>query len=174
MAIMIVGGAWYIGSHAVKYLIEQGEDIVVVDNMQSGHREAVDEKADFWKVDIRDREALDEVFKSRDIESVIHFGANSLVGESMENPSLYFNNNVYGTICLLDVMKDNGVDKIVFSSTAAAYGEPEQVPILEGDRTEPTNTYGETKVIMEKMMKWYDRAYGIRFVALRYFNACGA
>lgn len=174
MAIMIVGGAGYIGSHAVKYLIEQGEDIVVVDNMQSGHREAVDEKADFWKVDIRDREALDEVFKSRDIESVIHFGANSLVGESMENPSLYFNNNVYGMICLLDVMKDNGVDKIVFSSTAAAYGEPEQVPILEGDRTEPTNTYGETKVIMEKMMKWYDRAYGIRFVALRYFNACGA
>ena len=174
MSIMVVGGAGYIGSHAVKYLIERGEEIVVVDNMQSGHKQSVDAKALLCEVDIRDREGLDKVFKEHDISSVIHFGANSLVGESMKEPSLYFNNNVYGMICLLDVMKDNGVDKIVFSSSAATYGEPEVVPIAEGSKTEPTNTYGETKLIMEKMMKWYDIAYGIKYVALRYFNACGA
>ncbi|QXM06677.1 UDP-glucose 4-epimerase GalE [Crassaminicella indica] len=173
MAILIIGGAGYIGSHTVKYFLENNLDIIVVDNLQSGHEEAVLTDK-FYKGDIRDKEFLDNVFKKNDIEAVIHFAANSLVGESMEKPYEYYHNNVYGMMCLLDVMKNNNVDKIVFSSTAATYGEPKSIPILESDETHPTNTYGETKLAMEKMMKWFDKAYGIKYVSLRYFNAAGA
>lgn len=127
-----------------------------------------------YRIDIRDKEELDKVFKNHNIEAVIHFAANSLVGESMEKPYEYYHNNVYGMLCLLDVMKENSVNKIVFSSTAATYGEPKNIPILESDETNPTNTYGETKLAMEKMMKWFDQAYGIKYVSLRYFNASGA
>jgi UDP-glucose 4-epimerase len=173
MSILIVGGAGYIGSHTVKYFLEKGEEVIVVDNLQTGHMAAVlTEK--FYQCDIRDKDQLDKVFKENQIEAVIHFAANSLVGESMQKPDIYYNNNVYGMICLLDVMKQNDVKKIVFSSTAATYGEPENIPILENDRTEPTNTYGETKLAMEKMMKWYDQAYAMKYVSLRYFNAAGA
>lgn len=174
MAILVCGGAGYIGSHAVHALIEKGEQVVIVDNLQTGHRGALNSKAKFYEGDIRDASVLDKIFTENKVEAVIHFAANSLVGESMEKPLLYFNNNVYGMQVLLEAMVRHGVDKIVFSSTAAVYGEPKRVPIHENDETCPTNTYGETKLTMEKMMKWVSRANGVRYVSLRYFNAAGA
>lgn len=174
MTILVLGGAGYIGSHTVYALIEKGVDVVVIDNLETGHIEAVHEKARFYKGDIRDRVFVDSVLDKEKIDAVIHFAANSLVGESMVNPLKYYDNNVNGTKVLLQSMVAHGLDKIVFSSTAATYGEPEKVPILETDRTEPTNTYGETKLAMEKMFKWTDRAHGLKYVSLRYFNACGA
>lgn len=174
MTILVLGGAGYIGSHTVYELIDNGEDVVIIDNLLTGHKEAIHPKARFYKGDIRDREFLDDVFKKEKIDAVIHFAACSLVGESMEKPLKYYDNNLCGTKILLDSMVANGIDKIVFSSTAATYGEPEKVPILETDRTEPTNTYGETKLSMEKMFKWVGKANGLRYVSLRYFNACGA
>ena len=174
MAILVCGGAGYIGSHAVHQLVEKGEDVVIVDNLQTGHRGALNPKAKFYEGDIRNYDVLDKIFTENDIEAVIHFAANSLVGESMQKPLLYFNNNVYGMQVLLESMVKHKVDKIVFSSTAATYGEPERVPIMENDRTFPTNTYGETKLTMEKMMKWVSLANGVRYVSLRYFNAAGA
>ena len=174
MAVLVCGGAGYIGSHAVHVLIEKGEEVIIVDNLQTGHRAALHPKAKFYEGDIRDAAVLDKIFTENDIEAVIHFAANSLVGESMEKPLLYFNNNVYGMQVLLEAMVKHGVDKIVFSSTAATYGEPKRVPIHEDDETNPTNTYGETKLTMEKMMKWVSRANGVRYVSLRYFNAAGA
>lgn len=174
MTILVLGGAGYIGSHTVYALIEKGVDVVVIDNLETGHIEAVHEKARFYKGDIRDRAFVDSVLDKEKIDAVIHFAANSLVGESMVNPLKYYDNNVNGTKVLLQSMVAHDLDKIVFSSTAATYGEPEKVPILETDRTEPTNTYGETKLAMEKMFKWTDRAHGLKYVSLRYFNACGA
>ena len=174
MAILVCGGAGYIGSHAVHQLVAKGEEVVIVDNLQTGHRSALNPNAKFYQGDIRNPEVLDKIFTENKIEAVIHFAANSLVGESMQKPLLYFNNNVYGMQILLESMVKHGIDKIVFSSTAATYGEPERVPILETDRTLPTNTYGETKLIMEKMMKWVSLANGVRYVSLRYFNAAGA
>ena len=174
MAILVCGGAGYIGSHAVHALVEKGEQVVIVDNLQTGHRGALNPAAKFYEGDIRDATVLDKIFTENKIEAVIHFAANSLVGESMEKPLLYFNNNVYGMQVLLEAMVRHGVDKIVFSSTAATYGEPKRVPIHEDDETCPTNTYGETKLTMEKMMKWVSRANGVRYVSLRYFNAAGA
>ena len=174
MAILVCGGAGYIGSHAVHALVEKGEQVVIVDNLQTGHRGALNPAAKFYEGDVRDAAVLDKIFTENKIEAVIHFAANSLVGESMEKPLLYFNNNVYGMQVLLEAMVRYGVDKIVFSSTAATYGEPKRVPIHEDDETCPTNTYGETKLTMEKMMKWVSRANGVRYVSLRYFNAAGA
>ena len=174
MAILVLGGAGYIGSHTVYELIEAGRDVVVADNLQTGFREAVHPKARFYNIDIRKRSEVDALFEKESIEGVIHFAACSQVGESMTLPLKYYDNNLSGTTVLLQSMVAHGVDKIVFSSTAATYGEPEQVPIRESDRTEPTNCYGETKLAMEKMMRWTGRAHGLRYVALRYFNACGA
>ncbi|TYP70314.1 UDP-glucose 4-epimerase GalE [Paenibacillus methanolicus] len=173
MAVLVTGGAGYIGSHAVAALQERGEEIVIVDNLQQGHKDAV-LGGKLYVGDLRDSEFLDTVFRENHIDAVIHFAANSLVGESMKDPGKYYHNNVYGTLCLLESMNKHGVKYIVFSSTAATYGEPESVPIRETDRTLPTNTYGETKLAMEKMMKWFDTAYGIKYVSLRYFNAAGA
>lgn len=173
MSVLITGGAGYIGSHTVSEFLANNEDVIVVDNLQNGHRESVNVEH-FYQIDLRDKEALDKVFKEQAIEAVIHFAANSLVGESMQKPYEYYHNNVYGMLCLLDVMKENDVKKIVFSSTAATYGEPKNIPIVETNETNPTNTYGETKLAMEKMMKWFDQAYGIKYVSLRYFNAAGA
>ncbi|WP_168119750.1 UDP-glucose 4-epimerase GalE [Paenibacillus sp. HB172176] len=173
MAVLVTGGAGYIGSHAVAALKEQGEDIVVVDNLQQGHKEAL-LGGKLYVGDLRDPDFLDTVFQENAIDSIIHFAANSLVGESMTNPGKYYHNNVYGTLCLLEKMNEYGVKRIVFSSTAATYGEPENVPIDEYDRTLPTNAYGETKLAMEKMMKWFDTAHAIKFISLRYFNAAGA
>ncbi len=174
MAILVLGGAGYIGSHTVYELIDAGKDVVIADNLETGHIEAVHPKARFYQGDIRDRAFVDSVFEKENIDGVIHFAANSLVGESMTNPLKYYDNNLCGTKVLLESMVAHGIDKIVFSSTAATYGEPERVPILETDRTCPTNTYGETKLSMEKMFKWTGLAHGLRFVSLRYFNACGA
>ena len=174
MSILVCGGAGYIGSHTVYKLIEQGKDVVIVDNLQSGHMGAVHPKAKFYKGDIRDAAVLDKIFTENKIESIVHFAANSLVGESMVKPLLYFNNNVYGMQILLESMVKHDIKNIVFSSTAAVYGEPKKIPILEDDETNPTNTYGETKLTMEKMMKWCNKAYGINYVALRYFNAAGS
>ena len=174
MTILVLGGAGYIGSHTVYELISRGEDVVIVDNLETGYLEAVHPKARFYQGDIRNRSFIDGVFDNEKIDAVIHFAANSLVGESMINPLKYYDNNMCGTKVLLESMVAHGLDKIVFSSTAATYGEPERIPILETDRTEPTNTYGETKLSMEKMFKWTGKAHGLRFVSLRYFNACGA
>lgn len=174
MSILVLGGAGYIGSHTVYELIDAGEDIVIADNLLTGYAEAVHPKARFYEGDVRDKDFLDTVFKKEKISSVIHFAASSLVGESMNNPLKYYDNNLYGTMVLLKSMVENGIDKIVFSSTAATYGEPESIPILETDRTLPANTYGETKLSMEKMFKWTAQAHGLRYVSLRYFNACGA
>ena len=173
MSVLITGGAGYIGSHTVAELIESSEDVVIIDNLEKGHRDAV-LGGKFYCGDLRDDEFLDKVFKENDIEAVIHFAAYSLVGESTGNPLKYYNNNVVSTLKLLTKMKECGVDKIVFSSTAAVYGEPECVPIQENSRTFPTNPYGETKLAVEKALKWADSAYGIKYVSLRYFNAAGA
>lgn len=173
MAVLVTGGAGYIGSHAVAALLEKGEEVVVIDNLYQGHREAV-LGGKMYVGDLRDEAFLAQVFAENEIDGVIHFAANSLVGESMENPGKYYHNNVYGTLCLLEAMKKANVKRIVFSSTAATYGEPEKVPIDEFDRTQPTNTYGETKLAMERMIRWFDVAHGVKFVSLRYFNAAGA
>lgn len=173
MAVLVTGGAGYIGSHTVVELLAKGEEVVVVDNLYTGHREAVS-GGKLYVGDLRDKDFMDTVFKENPIDSVIHFAANSLVGESMTNPGKYYHNNVYGTLCLLEKMNEHGVNKIIFSSTAATYGEPEQVPIVEDNRTFPTNCYGETKLAMEKMMKWFDIAHNVKYVSLRYFNASGA
>ena len=157
MTVLVLGGAGYIGSHTVYALIEKGEEVVIIDNLETGHIEAVHPKARFYEGDIRDRAFVDSVLDKEKIDAVIHFAANSLVGESMINPLKYYDNNVNGTKVLLQSMVAHGLDKIVFSSTAATYGEPERVPILETDKTEPTNAYGETKLSMEKMFKWTDR-----------------
>ncbi|RJE87651.1 UDP-glucose 4-epimerase GalE [Paenibacillus sp. 1011MAR3C5] len=173
MAVLVTGGAGYIGSHTVAALLERGEDIVVLDNLQQGHKEAL-LGGKLYVGDLRDAEVLDRVFTENEIDAIIHFAANSLVGESMKLPGKYYHNNVYGTLCLLEKMNEYNVKKIVFSSTAATYGEPEQVPIDEYDRTLPTNAYGETKLAMEKMMQWFDTAHEIKSISLRYFNAAGA
>ncbi|MBE5939744.1 MAG: UDP-glucose 4-epimerase GalE [Lachnospiraceae bacterium] len=174
MSILVLGGAGYIGSHTVYELIDEGMEVVIADNLETGYAAAVHPKAKFYQGDIRNREFIDSVFDNEKIEAVIHFAANSLVGESMTNPLKYYDNNMCGTKVLLESMVAHGIDKIVFSSTAATYGEPESIPILETDNTKPTNTYGETKLSMEKMFYWVSRAHGLRYVSLRYFNACGA
>ena len=174
MKILVCGGAGYIGSHTVYELIEQGHDVVVADTLCKGHKSAVHKDAKLYVGDLRDSEFLDKVFAENKIDAVIDFAAFSLVGESCSEPLKYFDNNVYGTVRLLEAMVRAGVKKIVFSSTAATYGEPENIPILESDRTLPTNPYGETKLTVEKILKWSDAAYGIKYVALRYFNAAGA
>ncbi len=172
--ILVLGGAGYIGSHTVYELIDNGYDVVVADNLETGIRKAVHPKARFYQGDIRNKEFCDHVFSSEKIDAVIHFAANSQVGESMVNPLKYYDNNLGGTRTMLQSMIEHGVKYIVFSSTAATYGEPERVPILETDPTHPTNCYGETKLSMERMFYWASVAHGIHFVALRYFNACGA
>lgn len=175
MKVLVLGGAGYIGSHTVYHLVDSGYQVVIVDNLQTGHQWAIHPKATFYKGDIRDEAFLDSVFeKEPDLDAVIHFAACSLVGESMVDPLKYYNNNLHGTEVLLKSMVAHGVKNIVFSSTAATYGEPENIPILETDRTLPTNTYGETKLSMEKMFHWVSVAHGIQYVSLRYFNACGA
>lgn len=173
-SILVLGGAGYIGSHTVYELIAAGEHVVVIDNLQTGFKQAVHPDAVFYQGDIRDRAFLDSVFEKEDIDGVIHFAACSQVGESMTNPLKYYDNNLYGTMVLLQSMTAHGVDKIVFSSTAATYGEPKSIPILETDSTVPTNCYGETKLSMEKMFHWTGKAHNLRYVSLRYFNACGA
>ena len=174
MRILVLGGAGYIGSHTALELVKAGNEVVIADNLVTGYRKAIPKGAKFYKGDLRDSDFLDNLFHQEKIDAVIHFAAYSLVGESVTNPLKYYDNNLYGTKVLLEAMVKNNVGKIVFSSTAATYGEPENIPILETDRTCPTNPYGETKLAMEKMFKWTAKAHGLRYVSLRYFNACGA
>lgn len=173
MAILVTGGAGYIGSHTVRQLSKQGKEVIVLDNLQKGHRHAVDRDR-LIIGDISDKKLVTEVIKNYNVDSVIHFAADSIVGESMSNPSKYYNNNVIKTINLLDAMIENDVKKIVFSSTAAVYGEPDEIPIREDVQTKPTNVYGRTKLIIENILQDYDHAYGLKYIALRYFNAAGA
>jgi len=174
MKILVCGGAGYIGSHAVVELLEAGHEVIVFDNLEKGHRAAILGDALFIQGDLRDPAALDRVFAAHKIDAVMHFAAYSLVGESVTQPDKYYDNNVGGSYNLLQAMRRAGVDKIVFSSTAATYGEPERVPITEDQRTRPTSPYGETKLAVEQMLGWYDRAYGIKSMCLRYFNVAGA
>ncbi|MCD8915762.1 UDP-glucose 4-epimerase GalE [Staphylococcus simulans] len=174
MSVLVLGGAGYIGSHAVHQLLDEGYDVAVVDNLGTGHRDAVPEAVRFYEGDIRDKAFLNQVFEKEAVEGVFHFCAYSLVGESVQKPLEYFNNNVYGMQVLLEVMKAHDVNEIVFSSTAAVYGEPEVVPIQEDVQKAPTNPYGESKLMMEKMMHWCHNAYGVNYTALRYFNVAGA
>ena len=171
MRLLVLGGAGYIGSHTALELIKKGHEVIVVDNLVTGYEKAVPDKAVFYQGDIRNFDFLDNLFKKERIDAVIHFAAYSLVGESVTNPLKYYDNNLYGTKVLLEAMIKNNVNKIVFSSTAATYGEPENIPILESDRTCPTNPYGETKLAMEKMFHWASKAHGLSYVSLRYFNA---
>ena len=172
--MLVCGGAGYIGSHNVRALLDAGREVVVADNFLTGHRGAVAPGAALHEVDIRDAAALDAVFAAHSIDAVLHFAASSLVGESMERPLAYFNNNVLGMQCLLETMERHGVERIVFSSSAAVYGEPDAVPIPEDAPLRPTNPYGESKRIMERIMHWAALAHGMRFVSLRYFNVGGA
>ncbi|MBR1439536.1 MAG: UDP-glucose 4-epimerase GalE [Synergistaceae bacterium] len=174
MSVLICGGAGYIGSHNVRAFAEHGDEVIVVDNLETGHRASLPEGIKFYEGDIRDGELLAKIFTENAVEAVIHFCAYSLVGESVEKPLKYFDNNVGGMISLLEAMEKFGVKRIIFSSSAATYGEPERVPILETDPANPTNPYGESKLIMEKMMNWVSRRYGIKYVSLRYFNVAGA
>lgn len=174
MAILVCGGAGYIGSHVTRALLDSGEEVVVVDNLITGHKEAVDSRAKFMVGDLKDGKFLDKVFTENKISGVIDFAAYSLVGVSMTEPLEYFENNFYSTLSLLKAMQRHDVKNIVFSSTAATYGEPKSIPILETFETNPTNPYGESKLAVEKMLKWCDKAYGIKFTALRYFNVAGA
>ncbi|AZV57120.1 UDP-glucose 4-epimerase GalE [Clostridium sp. AWRP] len=173
MAILVCGGAGYIGSHMIAELLENKKEVIVLDNFEKGHRSAV-LGGKVYKGDLRDDNILDRVFGENEIEAVIDFAAYSLVGESVDEPLKYFDNNVGGTLNLLKAMRKHNVKYIVFSSTAATYGEPESIPILENAVTYPTNPYGESKLTVEKVLKWSDRAYGIKYAALRYFNAAGA
>ena len=173
MAILVTGGAGYIGSHTVMYLREQNEEVVVLDNLTKGHEQAVVD-VPFYKGDLTDGKVIDQIFEDHSIDSVIHFAASSLVGESVTNPLEYYRNNVAGSHALVSKLVEHGVKHIVFSSTAATYGNPERTPIEESDVTAPTNPYGETKLAIEKMLRWCDDAYGLKSVSLRYFNAAGA
>lgn len=174
MSILVLGGAGYIGSHTVQALLEAGRKVVVIDNLETGFKQAIPSQVTFYQADIRNKAELDRVFKKENIEGVIHFAAYSQVAESMQDPLKYYDNNVYGTKVLLSSMLEHGVAHLVFSSTAATYGEPKRVPILENDQTIPENCYGETKLTMEKMIKWTASAHDLHYVALRYFNASGA
>lgn len=174
MAILVCGGAGYIGSHNVRALLARGEETIVLDNFLTGHRRSLPPQARLYEGDIRDSAALDKVFGENEIDAVLHFAASSLVAESMQKPLKYFNNNVQGMQSLLEAMQRHKVDKLVFSSSAAVYGEPERVPIEESDPTRPGNPYGESKLIMEAIMRWVGKAHHIRWVSLRYFNVAGA
>lgn len=176
MSILVLGGAGYIGSHMVDRLIEKGEEkVVVVDSLVTGHRAAVHPDAKFYQGDLADQDFMRKVFtENPDVDAVIHFAAYSLVAESMEKPLKYFDNNTAGMIKLLEVMNEFGIKYIVSSSTAATYGIPDEIPIKETTPQRPINPYGESKLMMETIMKWSDQAYGIKFVPLRYFNVAGA
>ena len=175
MSVLVLGGAGYIGSHTVDRLVEAGKDVVVVDSLVTGHLAAVRKEAKFYQGDLADKDFMRKVFtENPDIDAVIHFAAFSLVAESMKDPLKYFDNNTAGMVKLLEVMNEFDIKYIVFSSTAATYGIPEKMPIYEDDPQLPINPYGESKLMMEKIMRWADEAYGIKFVALRYFNVAGA
>ncbi len=172
--VLVTGGAGYIGSVVVERLIASGHRAIVYDNLVRGHRAAVEPEAVFVEGELQDRPRLIKTLEQHQVEVVIHMAANSLVGESVMQPHQYYLNNVSAGIALLEAMLAVGLKRLVFSSTAAVYGEPERVPITEEAKLAPTNPYGETKLAFERALHWYDQAYGLRYVSLRYFNAAGA
>jgi len=174
MAILVTGGAGYIGSVTVEDLVVSGEQVVVLDNLSRGHREAVSPHAKFYEGDIGDKGLLVRICSENSIMAAIHFSALAYVGESVDRPDIYYRNNVLGTLIMLDALLECGVKNVVFSSTCASYGEPEYVPIDEKHRQQPTNPYGWSKLFVERILSDYDTAFGLKFVSLRYFNACGA
>ena len=174
MRVLVTGGAGYIGSVVVEELLRDDHQVVVYDNLAKGHQQSVPAGVPFIESDLLDRARLIEAFRGHQVEAVIHMAADSLVGESVQKPEKYYRNNVVAGLSLLDAMREVGVKRLVFSSTAAVYGEPEKQPIEETDLTNPTNTYGETKLTFERALRWHERAYGIRYASLRYFNAAGA
>lgn len=174
MNILVAGGAGYIGSVVTEELIKEGHSVVVYDNLSEGHRESIVKGAEFVKGDLLETEKLTETLNRNEIEAVIDMAASCLVGESVEKPLDYYHNNVTAGLSLLKAMLTANVKKIVFSSTAAVYGESAKQPIEEDDPTHPTNPYGETKLVFEHILKWFEQAYQIRYVCLRYFNAAGA
>jgi UDP-glucose 4-epimerase len=174
MRILVTGGAGYIGSVVTEQLVEQGHAVLVFDNLSKGHRDAVVDGAEFVQADLRDYAAVVRALRTFDADAVVHLAADSLVGESMTNPAKYYANNVVAGLTLLNAMKAAEVDRVVFSSTAAVYGEPERQPVEETAPTQPTNPYGETKLAFEHALCWHYEAYGIASLSLRYFNAAGA
>ncbi len=174
MKVFVTGGAGYIGSVCVEQMLEAGHDVVVFDNLSEGHQSAVDERAMFIEGCLSDRETILNAVGSNQPEAIMHFAANALVGESMTNPSKYFRNNVANGINLLEAAVEGGVRKFVFSSTCATFGVPETMPMTEALPQNPINPYGESKLIFEKLLRWYQELHGLEFVALRYFNAAGA
>src|SRR6266576_2292016 len=174
MRVMVTGGAGYIGSVVTEELLRDGHDVVVYDNLQKGHRQAVVAPAQFVHAELADKAKLTETLLTHRIEAVIHMAADSLVGESCEQPAKYYQNNLVAGLNLLEAMRGTGVARLVFSSTAATYGEPEKQPIEETDPNRPTNPYGESKLAFERALRWYDEAYSLRYASLRYFNAAGA
>ena len=174
MRVLVTGGAGYIGSVVTEELLRDDHEAIVYDNLVKGHRAAIVGEAKFVEGDLLDTDTLRRALRDNNVEAVIHMAAYSLVGESVEQPAKYYHNNVTAGLALLDAMREENVKHIVFSSTAATYGEPEKQPIEETDPTNPTNPYGETKLAFEHALRWYDEAYGLRYASLRYFNAAGA
>jgi UDP-glucose 4-epimerase len=174
MRILVTGGAGYIGGAVAAELVKHGHDVIVLDNLSSGHRAAVSKQAVFVEADVGDRARLDQIFRASEIDGVMHFAASTEVKESMLAPAKYFRNNAVNTLNLLEAMREHGIAKFVFSSTAALYGRPCQIPIPESLPLKPTNPYGESKLMVERMLQWFNRVYGLRYASLRYFNAAGA
>jgi UDP-glucose 4-epimerase len=174
MKILVVGGAGYIGSVCAELLLDQGHGVTIFDNLSEGHRRALDPRAEFVEGDLVDRQSFEKTLAKQQPDAVMHFAANALVGESMQNPSKYFRNNIANGLNLLDAMISAGVEKVIFSSTCAIFGPPERVPIDETMTPRPINPYGESKLAFEKILRWYGEIHGLKFVSLRYFNAAGA
>ncbi len=172
--VLVAGGAGYIGSVCTEYMLDKGYEVTVFDALITGHRDAVDKRAEFIEGTLENRDCIIDVCKNGHFDAVMHFAAFSLVGESMQDPSKYFRNNLAYAINLADAAVAGGVKNFVFSSTAATFGQPEQIPIYENDRQIPINPYGESKLCFEKVLKWYSEIFGLRYAALRYFNAAGA
>jgi len=174
MKILVVGGAGYIGSVCAELLLDEGHQVGIFDNLSEGHRAAIDSRAEFVEGDLQDLQSIENALAEDRPDAVMHFAASALVGESMQNPSKYFRNNIANGLNLLDMMVSVGVEKIVFSSTCAIFGPPERVPIDETMPMQPINPYGESKLAFEKILRWYGEIHGLKFISLRYFNAAGA
>ena len=174
MKILVVGGAGYIGSVCGELLLDQDHGVTIFDDLSEGHRRAIDPRAEFVEGDLEDRQSIEKTLAKQRPDAVMHFAANALVGESMQNPSKYFRNNIANGLNLLDAMINVGVKKIVFSSTCAIFGPPERVPIDETTPPRPINPYGESKLAFERILRWYGEIHGLKFISLRYFNAAGA
>lgn len=174
MAVLVTGGAGYIGSHVVRLLLKKGFEVIILDNLSRGHKASLPQNVIFEEVDLLDKDKLVSVIQKHNIESVIHFAAFAYVGESVEDPEMYYRNNVSGSVNLINALKEKGVKHFVFSSTCSLYGNPLTIPISELETTKPINPYAKTKLMIEQILADYESAYGMKYVALRYFNAAGA